>query len=231
MSSRDRGAVAKDVIASIVVTGALAVGAAVAHTAPAAADPPAPPADPAIPVPPPQGPTIPIIGAPLGPSGLSGLAQIGAPAAGPLGLPEMPDPTVGNDLMLGQNPIPSPPGGPPGTPPNLNAFNNAYLLPQNVDPAAPGQGTMFGVAPGDENADISGLDYLRRLRAMYSDDRLKGGLLGQMPLDQLGEPLPGTAPPPGTAIPAGLGQVLPDQPPIVSPGPPPVSPPGPPPAG
>ena len=29
MSSRDRGAVAKDVIASIVVTGALAVGAAV----------------------------------------------------------------------------------------------------------------------------------------------------------------------------------------------------------
>ena len=36
MSSRDRGAVAKDVIASIVVAGALAVGAAVAHAAPAA---------------------------------------------------------------------------------------------------------------------------------------------------------------------------------------------------
>ena len=42
---------------------------------------------------------------------------------------------------------------------------------------------------------------------------LKGGLLGQMPQEQLGEPLPGTAPPPGTDVPPGLVQFQPDPPP------------------
>jgi len=36
------------------------------------------------------------------------------------------------------------------------------------------------------------------------------GSLGRMPGVELGQPLPGTAPPPGTAIPPGLVQFLPD---------------------
>jgi hypothetical protein len=44
---------------------------------------------------------------------------------------------------------------------------------------------------------------------MYRAGMLKGGLLGQVPQDQLGEPLPGTAPPPGTNVPSGLGEFLP----------------------
>jgi hypothetical protein len=49
---------------------------------------------------------------------------------------------------------------------------------------------------------------------------LKGGLLGQMPQEQLGEPLPGTAPPPGTAVSPGLEQYLPDPAPADAPPPP-----------
>lgn len=193
MSNRDRLTVARDVVASIAVAGAFVAGA-VGSSATAAADPPpAPPGDAAVPVPPPPaGPPAPIIGAPLGPAGFSPLAQNGSPAPSR------------NELLLGQNPLPLAPGGSPGTPPALQAFNNAYLLPQNVVPSAPGEGQMFDVAPGAENANISSIDYLKRLYRLQQDDRLKGGLLGQMEHSQLGAPLPGTAPPPGTAIPPGL---------------------------
>jgi hypothetical protein len=95
----------------------------------------------------------------------------------------------------------------------LNAFNNSYLLPQTLKPSAPGKGTVYDVAPGEENADIAGIDWLKRMHHMHVDGYLNGGLLGQMPQSQLGEPLPGTAPPPGAAIPPGLGQNLPDLPP------------------
>jgi hypothetical protein len=118
-----------------------------------------------------------------------------------------------NELLLGQNPVPSAPGGPTGTPPNLNFFNNGYLLPQNEVPSAPGEGQLFDVAPGQENADISRTDYLKRIWHLYQSDRLRGALLGQMPQEQLGAPLPGTAPPPATNIPPGLTPPEPPPPP------------------
>ncbi len=173
--------------------GALALVGALSFSTVAAADPPVePPSDPAVP------PTS-TVG--------STLAQNGAPGAG------RPDISAyGNALALAQNPAPAAPGGAPATPPNLNAFNNQYLLPQNLAPSAPGQGQIFGVAPGDENGSTTFLEYLKRLHASYRAGGLKGGLLGQMPQEQLVEPLPGTAPPPGTNIPVGLGQNLPDIP-------------------
>nr|WP_313777432.1 hypothetical protein [Mycobacterium sp.] len=115
--------------------------------------------------------------------------------------------------VLGQLPAPSAPGANPGTPPNLNVFNNAYGLPQCEVPSAPGKCEQFDVAPGQENADVSRREWLGRYVDLYRDGRLRGGLLGQLPQQQLGEPLPGTAPPPGTNIPPGLGQYLPDPPP------------------
>lgn len=193
-------------IASLV----LAVGGAVAGSATAFADPPPDlPVDPALPAPPPPpGPTVPVIGAPLGPNGLSVLEQTGTPVAGPLGLPEGVnlDPTS----LLAQQAIP---GITPGPAPSLRAFNNGYLLPQNEVPSAPGQGTVVGVEPGEENADVSGLDWIRQIHELHKNGNLKGGLLGRVPQQQLGEPLPGTAPPPGTNIPPGLAQYLPDPPP------------------
>jgi hypothetical protein len=217
--------------------GVLAVGAAVAFPATAVADdgPPDPlptPGDPA-PPPPPPGPTIPIIGAPI--TGFGVLSQSNAPPAGPgtLGAP----PVYGLDAssILAQAPVPSLPGA-VGTPPNLNVFNNAYGAGAlNEVPAAPGKGEQFGVSPGDENADVSKRQWLGRYIDLYRAGDLKGGLLGQVPQEQLGEPLPGTAPPPGTNIPPGLVQYLPDPadaaPPGAAPPPPGVVPPVPPPPG
>jgi hypothetical protein len=214
--------------------GLLALGAAVAFPATAVADdlPPGPPPLPGDPAPAP-GPAIPLIGTPLGPAGIDVLAQSNAAPAGvpgTLGLP----PVVGLDAatVLGQTAVPSAPGAGPGTPPNLNVFNNAYgAAALNDVPSAPGQGQQFGVAPGDENADVRRGTWFGRWIDLQRDGRTYGGL-GQAPQQQLGEPLPGTAPPPGTVIPPGLVQFLPD--PADGPTPPPgliLPPPPPDPAG
>jgi len=216
-------------VANIAAAGLITVGAAVAFAATAAADPQLPP-DPALPVPgapeppPPPGPPVPVLGAPLGPQGLDVLAQNGQdqnPAA--LGAP----PVTGLDqtTVLGQNAVPSAPGAGPGVVPNLNPFNNAYGPQQCMLPSAPGKCEQFDVAPGDENNDVTRREWLGRYIDMYRAGMLKGGLLGQVPQEQLGEPLPGTAPPPGTNIPPGLVQFQPDPPP--PPGAPPLVPPPP----
>jgi hypothetical protein len=216
--------------------GVLAVGAAVAFPATAVADdgPPDPlpaPGDPA--PPPPPGPTIPIIGAPI--SGFGVLAQSNAPSAGPGALGAPPVYGIDGTSVLAQTATPSLPGA-VGTPPNLNVFNNAYGAGAlNEKPAAPGKGEQFDVAPGQENADVSKREWLGRYIDLYRAGDLKGGLLGQVPQEQLGEALPGTAPPPGTNIPPGLAQFLPDPadaaPPGAPPPPPGAVPPVPPPPG
>jgi hypothetical protein len=212
--------------------GLVAVGAAVAFPATAVADdlPPDPlpiPGDPALPPPPPVGPAVPMLGN-LGPAGLDVLAQSNSPAVpGALGAPSV----VGLDQnsLLGQNPVPEAPNGAVGTVPNLNVFNNSYGIQQYQVPSAPG-GERFDVAPGDENADVTRREWFGRWIDMQRAGRTYGGL-GQAPQQQLGEPLPGTAPPPGTVIPPGLVQFLPD--PADGPTPPPglILPPPPPPAG
>ncbi len=209
--------------------GLLALGAGDAFRATAAADDPPP--DPALVPgnPPPPGPTVPGLG-PLGPNGLDVLAQSNAaPVPGTLGAP--PVAGLDRDTILGVNPAPAAPGGGYGAPPNLNVFNNAYGIQLNDVPSAPGQGQQFDVAPGDENADVTRREWFGRWIDMQRAGRTYGGL-GQAPQQQLGEPLPGTAPPPGTVIPPGLVQFLPD--PADGPTPPPgliLPPPPPPPAG
>ncbi|WP_231991931.1 hypothetical protein [Mycobacterium sp. ACS4331] len=116
------------------------------------------------------------------------LAQSDAPM-GPAGLPPG---TSGTEMVLGQAQAPSAPGADPGVPPPLNAWNNAYLLPQHTEPAAPGEGTVVGVAPGAENANASQWDYLRRLYGMHRDGGLTGALLGQAPAEERPELAPGS---------------------------------------
>ena len=94
--------------------------------------------------------------------------------------------------------------------PNLSAFNADYLLGQNLTPAAPGLGAPApGIGPDRDNPSTGRIAFLRRLNEMYQAGGLTGAFLGQLPKDQLGEPLPGTAPGPEIYIPPGLGQ-LPD---------------------
>ena len=173
----------------------------------------------------PPGPPLPGFGTPLGPAGLGVLAQTGEdPFPGALGAP----PITGLDrtTVLGQNAVPSAPGADPGVIPNLNPFNNAYGVQQCIVPSAPGKCEQFDVAPGDENADVTRRQWLGRYIDMYRAGMLKGGLLGQMPQERLGEALPGTAPPPGTNIPPGLVQFQPDPAAPPDGAPPPPSAPG-----
>ena len=100
----------------------------------------------------------------------------------------MPADISGNALLLGQTTDPVAPGVDPGTPPALSAWNNAYLLPQKVEPAAPGEGTIVNVVPGEENGEVSRLEYLKRLHASYQDGALRGALLGQLPLGEMPNP-------------------------------------------
>ncbi|MHA7661879.1 hypothetical protein [Mycolicibacterium sp. HS_4_1] len=174
---------------------------------------------------------MPVLGAPLGAAGVNVLGQrsnntdpAAAPPAGVLGLPPG-TPGLSADTVLGQNAAPSAPGGGTGTVPNLNPFNNAYGVQQCLKPSAPGKCEEFGVDPGQENADISPHDWVHRYIDMYHDGRLRGGSLSQWNQQQLGEALPGTAPPPGTNIPPGLAQYYePPDPPVApgAPAPPPA---------
>lgn len=193
------------------VPTALLLGIGALATAGVAAAQPLPP-----PPPPAPGPSLPLLG-PLGPNGLAVLGQTGQPAAGSFGIPSVTglDPST----VLGQNAIPSAPGAGPGTPPNLNIFNNGYGIPQYLVPSAPGEGVVFDVPPGQENSDVSRREWFGRWIDMYRAGQLEGGMLGQRPQEQLGQPLPGTAPPPGVNLPPGPGQFY--VPPGAEPPPPP----------
>lgn len=199
---------------AVATAGLIAVSVSVVFPTTATADPAPTPS---------PGPAVPVLGTPLGPAGLGVLAQNGDPAVpGALGAPNVPG--LDSTTVLGQNAVPAAPGANPGATPDLNVFNNAYGPQQCLVPSAPGQCEQFDVAPGQENSDVSRREWLGRYIDMYRAGMLKGGLLGQVPQEQLGEPLPGTAPPPGTNIPPGLVQFLPE--PAAEEPPPPVPPAG-----
>ncbi len=195
---------------TIAVAGVLAASTAVGAAATAAADPPPPvPADPAA-------PTEPVDPAAPPPTAMGTIGAIlGQPAASPTGF----------DLLLGQTPTPGVPGSQPAAPPDLSVVNSApYLFGPNLRLSEQGQQSMYSAGATDLNAPppTGRIDAFQRAHGIWHMG------IGQMPTDQLGQPLPGTAPPPGTNIPAGPEQSLPD----VLPGnPPPVPPPPPPPGG
>ncbi|WP_165683428.1 hypothetical protein [Mycobacteroides abscessus] len=115
---------------------------------------------------------------------------------------------LNNQYLMPQNIKPAAPGQghSPDTQraPNTNALNNQYLMPQNIKPAAPGQGQLFDVEPGEENADLTKTEALKHLWHGYQNGQYRGGFVNRGNKETLNQPLPGTAPPPGTRIP-GLG--------------------------
>jgi len=191
-----RGTVLKRALSAVLTLAA----AGLLCAAPAMADPPPPQ---------PPGGDAPVEAPPRSGIG-SVLAQNDAAPAGPLGLPDLSAYAPG--LVLGQYDVPSAPGADAAVAaPDLRAFDSQYLLPQNVTPAAPGQGTTdTGIGPTPDDPGTGRLAFLRRLHEMYQGGGLAGAFLGQVPDEQLGEPLPGTAPAPGIYLPPGLGQNLPD---------------------
>ena len=78
------------------------------------------------------------------------------------------------------------------------------LMPQNYRMPTGELPSPYVLATGVPPGPFARVDGVKGLRAMLH------GALGRMPGVELGQPLPGTAPPPGTAIPPGLVQFLPD---------------------
>lgn len=202
MTSRDRRTVAKGVAANIAVAGMLSVGAAVAGAAVAAADP----------APPPPGPEAAPAPEFLTNTMLTPLAQAADGPMGPGGLPlglfagsDVPAP-AGIDLLLAQHEIPSV-QGPVGAPDMRFLDPSAALFPHNFKLPSQGLQTVYSQAPPDPDAQNPGLhDYLQGAHGLWHEG------MGRMDQDQLGQPLPGTAPPPGTNLPAGPVDFLPDPP-------------------
>jgi hypothetical protein len=175
--------------ARAVAAGLMAAAAGLSASVVAAADPP-PAVDPAIPVPPPA-PDAPPPAADPEAHPLTGFANV----IGGLS---------GQELLLGQSSAPALPGTAEFTPPNVDILNGAsLLLPQNYRVPPEDQNSPYQLAPGVPGP-FARVDALKGVHAIVH------GALGRMPADQLGEPLPGTAPPPGTNIPPGPEQFLPD---------------------
>ncbi len=90
---------------------------------------------------------------------------------------------------------------PPGTDPGPDPMTLAQsLMPQNFRMPTADQVSPYALAPNTNPSPFARIDAFKGVHALAHSN------LGRMPGDQLGQPLPGTAPPPGSNIPAGLEQ-------------------------
>jgi len=178
------------------VTGALGLVAVFAPTPVAVAEPVSPPSDPAVVV-----PTEPAVDAAAVPAPDLFANNSQVTKANPL---------LGFIDMLSQSKSQSSPAtllNPPpaaGTAAAVNPLTGLDLL----------MPTSYGMPTGDAASPYAlgegNNGPFARVNAFKGVHALGHAGLGRMPREMLGEPLPGTAPPPGTAIPAGLVQFLPD---------------------
>ncbi|OBB15144.1 hypothetical protein A5662_00430 [Mycobacteriaceae bacterium 1482268.1] len=191
---------ARNHLATGLAAGILAVGAAVASAATAAADDPPPPvpapADPSAPAPAPTGLIPP-----------AGTLQNFLPAGGMA-------PGSGYDFLLSQAPMPTTQGGQPtpvmvgadgqpvaATPQQTILDQQAIgaLKPTNFSLDRQGQQSMYSNTPAAPDAPPANFfDNARGAHGIWNYQ------MGRLTADQLGQPLPGTAPPPGTNIPMGV---------------------------
>jgi hypothetical protein len=186
------------------VAGALGVAALLAPTPTAIADSVPPPPDPAVLVP----------------------ADPAVDAAAPA-----PNPFAANSQLTKDNPL-------SGFVDALSQSSPAMLL---VPPPAPGTAatvaplagldllmpTSYGMPTGDAASPYvlgeANNGPFARINAFKGVHALGHAGLGRMPREMLGQPLPGTAPPPGTAVPAGLEQFYDDPAALLPPAPAPAA--------
>ena len=124
-------------------------------------------------------------------------------------------PGSGYDFMLGQAPLPTAQGGQPApaivgadgqpvpapqSPTILDPQAIQALRPTNFGLAGQGQQSMYSNTPAAPDAPPPG--FLANAKGAHG---IWNYQMGKLDPNQLGEPLPGTAPPPGTNIPLGLG--------------------------
>lgn len=90
-----------------------------------------------------------------------------------------------------------------GTPPVNPLANVSSLMAHNFRMPAEDELSPYVLQTDVPAGPFARVDALKGLHAMLH------GSLGRMPGSELGQPLPGTAPPPGTNIPAGIEAFLP----------------------
>ncbi|MGU3651040.1 hypothetical protein [Mycolicibacterium sp. A43C] len=184
-------------IAPLAVAAAVVVtlcASATASADPGAGEPPAPPVPPAPGAPPPADP-VPV---PPGPASALGPALQGPVAALTQNTQE---------LMLGQYAVPSVPGSAPALAPDASMLAiSQFLNPLNFQVQNPGPDAAPTSPYPLDPMQPGPFDRVNELRATHA---MVHGALGRMNIADLGQPLPGTAPPEGTNIPAGPVQFLP----------------------
>ena len=210
-----------------VALGVAAIALAISAAAPAAAD--STPPDPALLV---TAPAAEVATPPAGdPDPSAPGADAPAAPAQPAGPPSAAQETKANpvgaltDLLRGavsaQSGNPALQQSSPGT---TSLASVGQLMPQNF-------GMPAGDQPGPYVLGQNTPTGFARIDAYKGVHALLHGSMGRMPGTELGQPLPGTAPPPGTAIPPGLVQYFdpaaglapanPDGPPLPADSPPP----------
>lgn len=89
----------------------------------------------------------------------------------------------------------------PGTNPGPDPISLAMTMnPRNFRMPTSDQASPYALAPNDNPSLFDRVNAFKGVHALAHSN------LGRMPGDEPGQPLPGTAPPPGTNIPAGLEQ-------------------------
>lgn len=175
---------------------------AVATAATAGADPEPAPAPPVLPAegapapPPPQGQDL--LSAAAGAAGqnpVSAMADLLGTTTNPV-------------LAFGQAAVPGTPGGDQMVPPTS-------LMPQYYRMPTPDMTSPYTLTQDAPAGPFARIDAFKGVHALLH------GSLGRMPADQLGDPLPGTVAPPGSVLPPGPEQFLPDPAPVLPPPPPP----------
>ena len=107
------------------------------------------------------------------------------------------------DFLLSQRPLPGVQGA-AAPPDNSVLAPSGALLPNNFALADQGQTSMYSVPAPNNDPNPGVWDYLKGAHGLWHQG------MGRMDQDELGQPLPGTAPPPGTNLPAGPMDFLPD---------------------
>ena len=160
----------------------------------ASADP-APPVDPVIPLPVPADPAaLPADPAPEGAQStlLGQFAQ--AAQLDPFGTMQQMLGSAPQQAMLGAPPA-------PGTSPGPDPISLALTMnPRNFRMPTDDQVSPYALAPNDNPSLFDRVNAFKGVHAIVHSN------LGRMPGDQLGQPLPGTAAPSGSNLPAGLEQ-------------------------
>jgi hypothetical protein len=170
------------------------------------------PVDPLIPVPAPADPAA----LPADPAAAPGPAEAQPTLLGQFAQAAQLNPFATMQQMLESSPQEAMFGAPPapGTNPGADPISLALTMnPRNFRMPTADQDSPYALAPNDNPSLFDRVNAFKGVHALTHSN------LGRMPGDQLGQPLPGTAPAPGSNMPAGLEQYyVPPEAPAPAPG-------------